>query len=516
MVGGGLIAITSYGAQNVLLSGNPDFTYFYKTFKKYSHFSQESYTCPLDGPNQLQFDQEIQLSAKLPRIGQLISDLYFVFRLPDIYCKYVDSQIRARQYDFRWVKAIGARIIRHAGIYIGGYKIHEIDADFILAKALADYDTDKFAKWQHLVGDMPELTDPARGAFSSPAGGYPLVVQDESTPLGQQLNRPSIFGRDIYVPMPFWFTQSFSQSIPQVGLEYHEVECRLTLAPIRDLYTIQDTHGYQVRPGFTVNVEASSVQDLSGTTPSFSTEEDAGAYINNFLTDIGYTVPGAQTWDLNPRLEVLYTYLTTEEARVFATQPLSFQYTQCFPVSFLNQRNQQLLKIDIQNPITRIMFLPRRSDSIEYRNDWTNLTNWWQYPAAPWVAGDNPLAPTSSGKLVNSLNGQQKDIIRHIRVLANGNEIQQVKPIEHFSRLTPWRFLLGDTRELAVYNFQLEPPSTQPSGSLNASRIRLLQIELDYQPLPVNTTYMYDVVVYLETINWFEVEGGYGGIKFNI
>lgn len=516
MVGGGLIAITSYGTQNVLLSGNPDFTYFYKTFKKYTHFSQESYTCPLDGPNQLQFDQEIQLSAKLPRIGQLISDLYFVFRLPDIYCKFIDNQARQRQYNFQWVKAIGARIIRHAGIYIGGYKIHEITADFILAKALADYDTDKFAKWQHLVGDVPELTDPANGTYSGgggKAGTYPLVVQDESTPIGQQLNRPSIFGRDIYVPIPFWFTQSFSQSIPHVSLEYHEVECRMTLAPIRDLYTIQDVNGYQVRPGYKTEL---SILDLSGTTPSFSSDEDPGAYINNFLTDIGYTVPTAQTWDLNPRLEVLYTYLTSEEARIFSTQPLSFFYTQCFPVSFLNQRGQQLLKIDIQNPITRMIFLPRRTDALEFRNDWTNLTNWWQYPAGPWIAGTSALAGSSSGKLVNSLNGTQKDIIRQIRVLANGNEIQQIKPVDFFNRVTPWRFLLGDTKELAVYNFQLEPPSTQPSGAINASRIRLLQIELDYQPLPVNTPYLFDVNVYLETINWFEVEGGYGGIKFNI
>ena len=40
MPGGGLYSLVAYGAQNVLLSGNPAFTYFYKTYKKYhSHYS---------------------------------------------------------------------------------------------------------------------------------------------------------------------------------------------------------------------------------------------------------------------------------------------------------------------------------------------------------------------------------------------------------------------------------------------------------------------------------------------
>ena len=41
MPGGGLLALVSYGSQNVILNGNPEFTYFYKVFKRHSHFSIE-------------------------------------------------------------------------------------------------------------------------------------------------------------------------------------------------------------------------------------------------------------------------------------------------------------------------------------------------------------------------------------------------------------------------------------------------------------------------------------------
>ena len=60
MTGGGILVLVAYGSQNVLLSGNPQMTYYYKIFKRYSHFSMENVTIALDGPNQLVFDQTIQ------------------------------------------------------------------------------------------------------------------------------------------------------------------------------------------------------------------------------------------------------------------------------------------------------------------------------------------------------------------------------------------------------------------------------------------------------------------------
>ena len=77
MPGGGLLALVSYGAQNVVLNGNPEFTYFYKVFKRYSHFATESATLPLEGPNELFFDQPIRLRAKIQRIADLMTDLTF-------------------------------------------------------------------------------------------------------------------------------------------------------------------------------------------------------------------------------------------------------------------------------------------------------------------------------------------------------------------------------------------------------------------------------------------------------
>ena len=168
MPGGGLFSLVAYGAQNVLLSGNPDFTYFYKTYKKYAHFAEESVTFAMDGPQELSYDQPIQVRFKLQRIADLVRDMYFVFDLPDIYCKYVDLATlvtRQSQYNFSWVSYIGCHIIQNVGFYIGGQKIQEFDGTYMITKAQCDLDTRSFQKWQRLVGNIPDLYDPANGLY---------------------------------------------------------------------------------------------------------------------------------------------------------------------------------------------------------------------------------------------------------------------------------------------------------------------------------------------------------------
>ena len=138
MTGGGLIALVAYGAQNVLLSGNPEMTYWYKIFRRYSHYAQENVSVALEGQNELFFSQPIKLRVKLQRIGDLLSDMYFSFRIPDIYSKYVQPQERTSQWQYQWVRFIGAAIIQNAAFFVGGQKIQEVDGTYLLSRALID------------------------------------------------------------------------------------------------------------------------------------------------------------------------------------------------------------------------------------------------------------------------------------------------------------------------------------------------------------------------------------------
>ena len=528
MPGGGIIPLISYGAQNTLLSGNPDFTYFYKDYKKYGHFSQESLTTALEGPNELSFTNPITLRAKIQRMADLVSDIYLTLRIPDIYCKDVTTPSgyyqpgRANQFNFQWVRFIGAHMIQSVGFYVGGQKIQEFDSEYIIAKAFADLDQDAFLKWQRLVGDVPELNNPAAGIYAgkAPNGttGYPLVVSDGSTT--QQNNNPSIPGQDLIIPIPFWFCQSFSNSLPLIALQQHECEFKVTLRPIQELYQIQDpSHaGIFVAPGNQIG----PLSDLSANLPAYipatnGTTGEIDGVFSLFAVDFGWSPPVLNTWFLNPRIQTTYTYLTDDERKIFAEQPLSYLIYQTTKYSFPGLYNLQQLEIRTHNPINRFILVPRRSDTLPYRNDVANYTNWWNFPVGPFAPASNlPSDKVSSGTIQIA---RQDDIIRNIRILMDGNEIQEQKPVEYFTKVVPWRNLHGgsvhyETNYLPIYSFELTSPSTQPSGSVNTSRIRLVQIEVDVWPLPQPTNYLYNLNIYAENINWFEVASGLGGLKW--
>jgi hypothetical protein len=516
MTGGGILALVSYGDQNVILSGRPQMTYFYKVFKRYTHFAMENITIPLEGQNELAWDKEIQLRAKIPRFGDLMADMTFSFNLPAIYSKYFTPipQGREAQWEFQWAPYIGLAAINNAAFFIGGQKIHEVDGSYLLAKALTDMDQDTFAKWSRLVGQVPELVNPAAGEF---AGGpsqntYPTVTSDPTVATGAtQANRPSIPARTIHVPLSFWFSQHTGLALPLVALQGQDCEVQLTLNPLQNLYTVLDNSGYRVAPGASLNA---TLADIQRNNPEYIVSSDPARFIRNFLVDYGVTPSELNTVFINPRLQSTFIYLPEEEQKLFAQRPLSYLITQNIRYPFPGQYQRQVLDLYTSNPVTRLFFVQRRSDAV-FRNDFANFTNWFRNPLAPYRAA----AGTPSGQAAISsgvvIPNAQKGIIRAMRVICNGNEIQEEKPVDFFTALTPYNYFkgIGDT-ELPVYTFQIEQNPLQPAGSINASRIRTFQVDLDVYPLPSAPNYTYDVTIYTENINWLLIASGTGGLKF--
>ncbi len=517
MAGGGILMLVAYGAQNVILSGNPQMTYFYKAFKRYTHFAMENIAIPLEGPNELAYDTPIRLRAKIPRYGDLMSELYLVFRLPDIFSKYIQPTPGGRisQWEFQWVRYVGAAIIQNAAFFVGGQKIQEFDGSYLISHALLDIDQDTFYKWRNLVGDIAELTNPAEGSYAGGTSGtgYPTVITNPTLPAGTpQGNRPSIFGREIYVPLAFWFADTPSQALPLVGLQSHECEVQLTLAPSNTLYSVLDISGQRVNPEFRSN---STELELQTNNPLYAANSDTAAQIRNFLTDINVSPPALNSFFINARLQGNFIMLPKDEQTIFATRPLAYCMRQITPYPFTGLYNRQVVDLQTHNPITRLVVVQRRSDAPQ-RNDFANFTNWVNYPSAPFQPTPGVLlASQQSGTSGILTPNTQRDIIRSLRVICDGNEIQEARSADFFNWLAPYKYVKGVGQDgLLLYSFQLDQNPSQPSGSINASKVRVFQMELDVYPLPVNPNYTYTVTVYAENINWFEVASGMGGLKY--
>jgi hypothetical protein len=494
-------------------------TYFYKTFKKYTHFSLETTTKLMDGPTDYPSTQSIQLKCRVDRIGDLVSDMYFSFQLPAIFSKYrPTTTTTTKQQEFQWVRTIGAAAIQSVYITVGPNRIQEFTGEYLMAKALIDYPKDKYEKWQQLVGDIPEIYDPANGLYGgSVANGaiYPTVYPDPRVAVGVATSQPSIPSYTIYVPLPFWFTDE-GQALPLIGLQYYTVDVTINLTPSQQLYTTLDAAtGVRMAPGYTVVNEPESMQNNM---PEFTSSSDTTTQIRNFFVDVGATPPPLNLWTMSPTLHVTYVFLPEAERTIFASTPLSYVIRQVTQVSFPEIIGNQLLNLDIHNPITRLIFVPRRSDSLLYRNNLQNFTNWWNWPSRPKIPTEAPLdnqfieMVSATGLLVPF---GQPDIIQALRILSDGNEIQEMKPTSFYTDITPFKYLAGGAkRRLPVYAFELHSPTIQPSGSLNSSRISRFQVDLQVYPLPPDSTYIYSMNIYVENLNFFLVESGMGDVKY--
>lgn len=544
MPGGGEITLVAYGNQNVVYNGKPEMTYFYRVFKRYTHFSQEPITIPLDGPNEMMMDTPIRIRAKIPRHGDLLTSLDFVFRIPEIYSKVWIDGSGSRVPAFRWIHMLGTNIIDNVAIFVGGSKIQEFPGEWIAARAAMDLPADKYLKWRNLVGDVPELHTPEWGIYGKATnypferGEYPHVVADASG----APTAPSIPERTIRVPLPFWFSESHGTALPLVALQLHEVEVQITLRTLREIYRIMDLEVQRepnrwgrslridpakptsINPAFPADGDNLTFQD--GYTPA----EDMRDCLRYFYTDAGQGIPAQDGFIMNAHLEGNFVYLTEKERIMFASKELWGLVHQVQTFRFPNIVTRERLDLDAHGLAHRLVFFARRSDAILMRNDYTNLSNWKSLSQAPYwpTAGAPPVQ--NSGRLMPYT---QRDILRSARMTAAGNDMFEEKPAQFFEVQHPYNTTTGGgfaglhagsgirPEEIMgpIYQipFALDASDhVQPSGTFNMSRVREMQLEVDPWPIDPAAPYTYDFTVYVESLNMIKYLNGMAALGFAI
>ena len=534
---GGLIALVSFGKQNIVINGNPQITYFYKTFKRHSHFSEENISIPLDGPQELTLDMPIRVRAKVQRFADLVRNISLRVRIPEIYSKLYAGR---KPHEFQWIHQLGAQMIQTVAIYVGGSKIQEFTGEWLALRAQLDYNTDHYQKWQVLVGDTPEINNPASGkyagkpytgtAYSTITAGdtYPNVAQaytSGGTLVSPQANNPSIPGQYLLIPLPFWFSEGLGNALPLIALEYHEVEIQITFQPLRNLYTVSDLSGYPVRYGYQ-NAPFAATQNAELFNATYVGSTDALASPQNFYVDYGVTTPQTEYFNLQPSLQVSYIYLADEERKFMSAQPLQYITTQVQEFDFQGVTSRAKFDLDAHNMVRRMIWFARRSDAITFRNDYLNCTNWKYADQPPIVYAYDSLGVANTGTSGTLLPGTQREILQSARILCMGNEIFEEKSANYFSLQQPYDNLVGaitgvvgkdSIGPLYVYSFATKGSDLlQPSGSLNVSVINNFQLEVNPFPLPPFPQYDYDFTIYVESVNFIVITSGMGSLMFAI
>jgi hypothetical protein len=458
---GGLLQLVGRGAQDQLVTGNPSFTHFRSVYKRHTDFAMEQFrlyfkTTILSFPT----SGTLTLRTKVERFAQLVNDCYLSITLPDIYSPVApvasvppgyNSQTKAVPYEFEWVRNIGYNMIQRVSLLINGQEIVTHTGEWMKIYANLQFDANKRAIIDKMVGNLPELYDPANA--NGRTNQYPSSFTS-ATMKGQA----SIPGRVLQIPLHFWFCESIGKALPLVALQTSDVEIIVELRNVYELFTINDvrptslTFGQRIAPD-----TASTVFNMS----RFLSPPTQDALSN--------AIPDLRSWNLNPYIEANYIFVTDEEMGHLARTDHSFIIKQVDVKEAGKQYGPSNdLELVMRNLCTRIVWVFQRDD---LNNDYDNYTNWVN-PYVPPLNKDglpgNNTYLYSSGSLLPE-NVSRRDILLETSVILDTQERFATKQTEFFNEIQPYRFTQGaPIPGIYTYSFQLDT-SEQPSGSLNGS-----------------------------------------------
>jgi len=493
---GGLLNIISVGNNNVFLTGNPSKTFFKVTYSKYSNFGLQKFRLDYNGSRDLRLTEPSTFSFTVKRYAELLMDTYLVVTLPDIwspvYPPTTDTNQQWVPYGFRWIEDIGTQMISEITITCGSLTLQRYTGDYLSAIVNRDFTEEKKKLYNEMTGNVVELYDPANAYGRN--NTYPSVSFTKN-PLGAE---PSIRGRTLYIPINTWFTMNSSCAFPLIALQYNELNISVTLRPIQELF--------QVRDVFDINYNFPYIQ------PDFNQSQfQMYRFLQTPPTPLIKTADytnTVSTWNADVHLISTYCFLSKEEAKIFASQDQVYLVKDVFNYFFENVTGTQRLKVNSNGMISNWMFYLQRND-VNLRNEWSNYTNWpySNLPSNIIIASNEPFTGTdlsygmgihpNFGNIYNSgititgdyHNENQNEILETMGILLDGEyrENTQVSGIYNF--IEKYVRTKGNAKQgLYCYNFCLDtnPFEYQPSGAINLSKFRTIQLEITTYVPPVD------------------------------
>jgi hypothetical protein len=512
-MGGGLLNLISATENSSFLIGNPQKTFFKCSYSKHTNFGLQKFRIDYEGIRDLRLTETSKFSFKIPRYAELLMDTYVVITLPDIWSPIYhpcdDTSSRWAPYEFQWIKDFGTVLIKEIEITCGNQILQKFSGEYIRSMVERDMTSEKKQLFNNMTGNVKELNCPA--SISSRSNTYPSAYYTSST-VGAE---PSIRGRSVYVPINTWFSLNSKMAFPLVCLQYNELVITVTLRPIQELFQIRDVFDAgnnfpYIQPDF--NQQQYQFYRFLQTPPG---EKIPPEYYNNKITN----------WNADIHLLATYCFLTDEEARLFAADSQMYLVKDVYEYRYENISETKRVKLNSGGMVSNWMWFFQRND-VNMRNEWTNYTN-WPYTSIPYDIVPAPYTSETiqsavytdaiTGEAVytgpmfdlcgNSTNifvtgnfnaANQKNIMETMGILLDGEYRENTMTRGIFDYVEKYTRTSGNAGDgLYCYNFGLSsnPADTQPSGAINMSRFRNVELEVTtIAPTLDNTASQYNFV----------------------
>jgi hypothetical protein len=176
-MGGGLMQLVAYGAQDIYLSGNPQITFFKVVYRRHTNFSMESIEQTFNGS--ANFNSNV--TCPISRNGDLIHKIYLQATLTAS-----TSDAAVTEINFA-----GHTLLKSVEVEIGGQRIDK-----------------HYSEWLSVWNELTQTVGHWEGYKTMTS--VPLEADDTTT--------------TIYVPLQFWFCRNPGLALPLIALQYHEVK----------------------------------------------------------------------------------------------------------------------------------------------------------------------------------------------------------------------------------------------------------------------------------------------------
>ena len=174
-MGGGLMELVAYGAQDIYLTGNPQITFFKVVYRRHTNFAKECVEVPFGGS----VGPSKKVTVTIPRHGDLICQVWIEAKLK------VLSDTDGLE---------GLSIIKNVDVEIGGQRIDKQNYRFMHGYL-------RSFKSKEELDTLATLT---------------TAVNDTET--------------TVMIPLQFWFCRNVGLALPLIALQYHEVKINVEFA----------------------------------------------------------------------------------------------------------------------------------------------------------------------------------------------------------------------------------------------------------------------------------------------
>ena len=200
-MGGGLLQLVAYGAQDAYLIGNPQITFWKSLYKRHSNFAMEPFRINFTG----QVGWGGKHTAILGRHADLLYSTYLEVVMP------AGADVNNDGY------RMGYNLIKYVDLDIGGQLIDRLYSEYMFLWDCLTSSNEIGRKLFDMVGmgeNSKEVTipTPSTCSQSAPRPELPTVL---------------------YVPLPFFYTRNPGCALPLIALQYHEVKINIQLNDVK-------------------------------------------------------------------------------------------------------------------------------------------------------------------------------------------------------------------------------------------------------------------------------------------